>query len=210
MKYVDMDSIYRNVPLERIPWDREEPPQALVDLVRSGTVRPCKAVDLGCGTGHYAIYLAQMGFEVTGVDISPTAIGIAQENARRENAKCDFIAADLLGDLHEVRGTYDFGYDWELLHHIFPEDRGTYVRNVHRLLSPGATYLSVCFSERDPMFGGVGKYRRTAIGTLLYFSSESEIEDLLSPYFSIQELKTVQIAGRPSSHLAIYALSKRR
>lgn len=210
MKYVDMDSIYRNVPLERIPWDREEPPQALVDLVRSGTVRPCKAVDLGCGTGHYAIYLAQMGFEVTGVDISPTAIGIAQENARRENAKCDFIAADLLGDLHEVGGTYDFGYDWELLHHIFPEDRGTYVRNVHRLLSPGATYLSVCFSERDPMFGGVGKYRRTAIGTLLYFSSESEIEDLLSPYFSIQELKTVQIAGRPSSHLAIYALSKRR
>lgn len=205
-----MDSIYRNVPLERIPWDREEPPQALVDLVRSGTVRPCKAVDLGCGTGHYAIYLAQMGFEVTGVDISPTAIGIAQENARRENAKCDFIAADLLGDLHEVGGTYDFGYDWELLHHIFPEDRGTYVRNVHRLLSPGATYLSVCFSERDPMFGGVGKYRRTAIGTLLYFSSESEIEDLLSPYFSIQELKTVQIAGRPSSHLAIYALSKRR
>lgn len=60
------------------------------------------------------------------------------------------IVADLLGDLHEVAGTFDFAYDWEFLHHIFPEDRETCIKTANRMLNPGTPYLSVCFSEDDP------------------------------------------------------------
>lgn len=107
-----------------------------------------------------------------------------------------------LGDLHEVRETFDFAYDWELLHHIFPENRKNYAENVYRILNPRGKYLSVCFSDKDPQFGGLGKYRETPLGTILYFSSEEELRDLFSPYFDIKELKTIQITGKFAPHIA--------
>jgi len=210
MKYVDIDRIYQKVPLDKIPWNVETPPDALVELVGRGRVRPCKTIDLGCGAGNYAIFLAGIGFDVTGVDSSPTAIKVAKENAQKRGVKCNFIVANLLGNLDEVKEKFDFAYDWELLHHIFPEDREKYVKNVYRILNPGATYLSVCFSEQDPQFGGTGKFRKTQLGTILYFSSEAELRELFSPYFVIQELKTIQIGGKYAPHDAIYALSERR
>lgn len=208
MQYADIDRIYRDIPLDKIPRNSESPPDALVTLVMSGKIRQCKTVDLGCGAGNYARYLAGRGFEVTGIDSSPTAIQIAQANARKQGAACRFIVADLLGDMHEVTDTFDFAYDWEVLHHIFPEDRETYVKNVRKILNPGATYLSVCFSETDPQFGGKGKFRKTPVGTTLYFSSEPELRDLFSSHFAIRELKTIEVGGKYGSHYAVYTLMK--
>ena len=210
MEYTDIDRIYRNVPLDKIPWNNEIPPDALVELVESGKVRPCRAVDLGCGAGNYAIYLAAHGFEVTGIDKSPTAIRIATEKAQQRNVRCRFIVADLIGDLHEVQDRFDFAFDWEFLHHIFPDDRTIYMNNVSKILNRGALYLSVSFSETDPQFGGTGKFRTTPIGTTLYFSSESELQDLISPVLIIHELKTIEVSGRFGPHRAVYVLSERR
>ncbi|HTY14977.1 MAG TPA: class I SAM-dependent methyltransferase [Methanoregulaceae archaeon] len=210
MKYPDMDRIYRNIPIDNLPWNIVTPPEALVNLLDSGSIRPCRAVDFGCGTGNYAIYLASRGFEVTGIDISPAAIRIASENAIRSGVRCRFIVADLLGDLHDVHDTFDFAYDWEFLHHIFPEDREIYVRNVYRVLNRQGLYFSVSFSEEDPQFGGSGKFRSTRIGTTLYFSSEAEIKDLLSPHFTIHKLKTFEIPGRTGPHRAVLSLAERR
>jgi SAM-dependent methyltransferase len=210
MKYADIDQIYQKIPLDKIPWNSGTPPDALVDLVQSGKIKPSKAVDLGCGAGNYAIWLAGRGFEVTGVDSSPTAIRIATENSRKQGVGCRFIVADLLGDMHEIRDTFDFAYDWELLHHIFPEDRDIYVRNVYRILKPGALCLSVSFSEEDPQFGGSGKYRLTPIGTTLYFSSEPEIRELFSPHFLIRDLRTIEVGGKFGFHRAVYILAERR
>jgi SAM-dependent methyltransferase len=204
-----IDNIYRDVPLEEIPWNVETPPQALVDLVESGRISPCKTIDLGCGAGNYAIYLATRGFDVTGVDASPTAVHIAEHNAQQKGVTCTFLVADILGDLHEVTDTFDFAYDWEVLHHIFPEQRKRYVENVHRLLNPRGKYLSVCFSEDDPQFGGAGKYRETPLGTVLYFSSEGELRDLFAPLFTILELRTIEVHAKFAPHRANYAFMER-
>ena len=125
-----MERIYRKIPLHEIPWNIETPPNVLVELVNSGKVKPCKTIDLGCGTGNYAIYLASAGFDVTGIDISPTAIKIAKENAKKKGIKCNFLVANVLGKLNEVKKKFDFAYDWELLHHIFPEQMSIYIENV--------------------------------------------------------------------------------
>jgi SAM-dependent methyltransferase len=210
MKQVDIDKIYRNMFLEEIPWNVGEPPKALVELVESGKVKPCKTIDLGCGAGNYAIYLANAGFDVAGIDISQTAIKIAKENAKKKGVKCDFLVADVLGDLTEVKETFDFAYDWELLHHIYPQKRKKYVENVHRILNPRGKYLSVCFSEKDPQFGGSGKYRKTPLDTILYFSSEDELRDLFDPYFNIKELKTIELMGKSAPHLANYVFMEKK
>ena len=204
-----MDNIYRNMPPEQIPWNIETPPDVLVQLVESGEVKPYKAIDFGCGAGNYAIYLACNRFDATGVDLSPTAIQMANENTKKKGVSCYFLVADVLGDLNEVTETFDFAYDWEMLHHLFPDKRGKYIENVYRILRPNGKYLSVCFSEMDAQFGGTGKYRETLLGTTLYFSNEDELRALFNPYFNIKELKTIEIKGKSGSHLVNYAFMER-
>ncbi len=201
-----MEKIYGNIPLENIPWNIESPPEILIDLITSGKVKQCRAIELGCGTGNNVIYLCSRGFDCTGVDISETAIKIAENSAEEKNVKCNFITADVLGDMAELDGTYDFVYDWMLLHHIYPQDRDKYLANVYKLLKSGGTYLSVCFSEESQAFGGSGKYRTTPLDTVLYFSSENEIKELFQPLFEIEELTTVTIPGKNTQHKAIYTL----
>jgi hypothetical protein len=60
--------------------------------------------------------------------------------------------------MYELSEMFDFAYDWEVLHHIYPEDRERYIE-VANLQNPGATYFSVCFAEAYPQLGGKGKYR---------------------------------------------------
>jgi SAM-dependent methyltransferase len=211
MKQVEPDEIYRNVPLIEIPWNIETPPEVLVQLVESGKVLPCEVIDLGCGAGNYAIYFAHKGFNVTGVDISPMAIKFAKENAKKKKVKCNFLVTDVVDDLvNVVKKTFDFAYDWEVLHHIFPEKRKKFIQNVYGVLNPGGKYLSVCFNEKDAQFGGSGKFRNTHLGTVLYFSSEEELNDLFNSYFDIIELKTIEIGGKSVPHIVNYAFMEKK
>ncbi len=205
-----MDSIYREQALDAIPWNLEKPPTLLVELVDSGWVAPCEAVDLGCGAGNYAVWLASQGFQMTGLDLSTTALELARKLATDRGVTCRFEACDMIGLVEEYDNSFDFAFDWEVLHHVFPEGREAYFTNVHRMLCPGGKYLSVCFSEDDPAFGGEGKYRKTPIDTTLYFSSEQELRELLEPLFLIEELSTIEIPGKRGPHMAVMALMTKR
>jgi SAM-dependent methyltransferase len=204
-----MDRLYRELPPGRIPWNSNEPPDLLVELLDSGRVEPCRAVDLGCGTGNYSCYLASRGFEVTGIDISARAVELAERKSSKMKLECNFVTADLLGDLSDYYEEFEFAFDWEVLHHIFPPRREEYILNTHRILKPGGLYFSLCFSEEDPGFGGSGKYRNTPIGTTLYFSSEEELGALFGKYFMVHQLMTVEVPGDSSQHSAIYGLMEK-
>lgn len=205
-----MERIYRDIPLDKIPWNIATPPEILVTAITANITKTCRAIELGCGAGNYVIHFSKMGYDCTGVDISENAIRIARSSALMAGANCKFIVADVTGDLSECHSTFDFVYDWELLHHIFPEDREKYIDNVDRLLNSNGRYLSVCFSEDSLSFGGSGKYRKTPLGTVLYFSSEKEIELLFEKRFVICDLKTMDITGKDVIHKAIYAFMKKK
>jgi SAM-dependent methyltransferase len=205
-----MEQIYRDTPLENIPWNIFDPPLILVEAVKTEKIKPCKAVDLGCGAGNYTVWLAQQGFDVTGIDISEHAIQHARELATLKKVSCHFEVADLLGDMKKFYDSFDFAFDWEVLHHIIPEDRECYLNNVYSLLRSNGTYFSLCFSEKDPDFGGKGKYRKTPLGTTLYFSSEEELKTLFEPMFHIDELNTVEVKGKYNPHLVNVAWLSRR
>ena len=207
---MDIDKIYRETPLNKIPWNYETPPDSLIELVNREKIKPCKTIDLGCGIGNYTIYIATKGFNVTGIDISPSAISIAKKKAKEKGVECNFLVADIVSNIEDFKINFDFAYDWELLHHIFPDKRQKYVENVYKILNPKAKYLSVSFSEKDPCFGGQGKYRETPLGTVLYFSSEEELKNLFESYFKIIELKTIEIRGKPVPHIANYVFMERK
>jgi SAM-dependent methyltransferase len=130
------DIVYRYF---RAPWDigaREE----LVALVDGGRIKPCRTVDLGCGTGANAVYLAEQGFEVTGIDFSAAAIEEAQARAMKACVHIDFILDDLT-NLRHVSGTFDFLLDYGVLDDLRLPQREPYVQNMLQLTHSGSQYL---------------------------------------------------------------------
>lgn len=88
-----------------MPWE-VGPRQELVELVSSGRLRPGRAVDLGCGTGANAVFLAQHGFEVTGIDFAPAALAKATAKAATAGVQVRFLEDDLTR-LRRRLGTFE-------------------------------------------------------------------------------------------------------
>lgn len=72
---------------------RSQTHKTLLDFYKLAPVG--KALELACGTGENALFLAKKGFDVDAIDISCTAISIAEEKARREGVNVNFLCADL-------------------------------------------------------------------------------------------------------------------
>jgi cyclopropane fatty-acyl-phospholipid synthase-like methyltransferase len=126
-----------------IPYDIG-PRAELVSLVENGGLKPCRAIDLGSGTASNVIYLAQHGFEVTGVDFSTAAIKMGRDRAREAGVEVTFIEDDLT-DLQHVDGTFDLLVDYGTLDDLKPSHRDLYVENVLPLTHPGTLFLLYCF-----------------------------------------------------------------
>jgi SAM-dependent methyltransferase len=127
-------------------WDIGRPADELQKLVRDGTVRKCRAVDLGCGSGTDAIYLASQGFDVTGIDISPTALALAEEKARKAGVSVRWMLADVTA-LPEV-GPFDFIYDRGCYHNVRDQNLEAYIETLRRLSHHG-TRLLILSARRD-------------------------------------------------------------
>jgi len=167
------DRVYQETPLEEVPWEEGQPSPILVDLVRQGKVKKGAALDICCGTGHNALFLAQEGFQVAGIDISPTAIGYAQERCQQAGVSCQ-LASGNATHLPYPDGSFDLVFDRGCFHHIPPSDREAFIQGVHRVLKPGGKYQLICFSDKDPW--APQGFSREQIGE--YFSPLFQIESL--------------------------------
>ena len=79
-----------------LPWDTNRPSVELQRVLREECLEPCRAIELGCGTGTNSVWLAQQGFEVVGVDLAPAAIDRARQRAAAAGVTVDFRVADVL------------------------------------------------------------------------------------------------------------------
>lgn len=123
----------------RAPWDTG-PRQELVELVERHALSPGRAIDLGCGTGANAIYLAQHGFEVTGVDFAEAAIEKARKRAAAAGVQVHFLVDDLT-NLRYVSGKFDFLLDYGVLDDLRLPQRKLYLQAMLPLTQPGSQYL---------------------------------------------------------------------
>jgi len=147
--YQDWDRVYREYPLEALPWELGRPREVLVSVIDSGKVKPGKALDICCGAGTNTVYMAQKGFDVTGLDISSQAIEYARRKAREAGVKIRFIVGNAL-DFPFEDEEFDFVFDMGCFHHIMIEDREKFIKGLCRILKRGRSqYLLVCFSDRN-------------------------------------------------------------
>ena len=112
----------------------------LIGLVESGRIPPCRTIDLGCGTGQVAVFLAQHGFEVTGVDFASSGITKAKQRAAATGTKVEFVVNDL-NKLQNVKGTFDFLVDHGVLDTFPRKDRHLYVQNVLSCAHAGSRFF---------------------------------------------------------------------
>jgi tellurite methyltransferase len=91
-----------------------EPHKLLISLVEN--LKAGKALDLACGAGRHALFLAEKGFQVTAVDNSAVGIEIAERRAEEKNLEIDFRVADLeAGEFEIEENAYDLICDFYYL-----------------------------------------------------------------------------------------------
>jgi 2-polyprenyl-3-methyl-5-hydroxy-6-metoxy-1,4-benzoquinol methylase len=132
-------------------------------------------LDIGCGTGEHVLLAASLGLDVTGIDASPTAIGLAKRKAEARNIAARFLVWDAfaLADLHEQ---FDTVLDCGLLHTFDAEDRTRLVDSVGAVVAPGGTYCVLAFSNLQP--GDWGPRRLTENDIRASFSNGWHMESL--------------------------------
>ena len=139
------------------PWDIGRPQPEIVALAEAGEIVG-DVLDVGCGTGENALYLASLGRRVLGIDAAPTAIARAKEKAAARGVPAAFLVADAL-ELGKLRRRVETVVDCGMFHALDPAQRRTYAHSLTEVLSPGGTLLLLCFSDEEPP--GPGPYRLT-------------------------------------------------
>jgi SAM-dependent methyltransferase len=126
------------------PWDGHPASVALSPIVSQ--LEMGKALDIGCGTGDTTIYLAQKGWDVTGVDFVAKAIARAQKKAASANVKVRYLRADVTQlSSSGAGGGFTLITDGGCLHGLDDEQRVAYAREVTQAAAPGAHLLISAF-----------------------------------------------------------------
>lgn len=177
------EGVYRNNAPEALPWFNPKLDANLGGALRR-LKRKGKFLSLGEGPGTQAIALAKMGFQVTATDISETAISLAEQRARRENVRVEFVLDDITDSA--LRGRYANILDRGCFHSLEPHLRGRYLENVHRLLAERGFLFLKCFDKRETRPGpyrfSVGEIREMFGRKFEIVSAEGGIyEGTLSP-----------------------------
>lgn len=161
------------------PWDTGQPSSELCRVIEVQRVQPCRAIDIGCGYGTNAIWLAQQGFTVTAVDISSTAVERARERAKQACVTLQFIQADLLAKA-DLGGQYDFLFDRGCYHVLRQINQPASLALFRQLSCVGSLALVLTGNAREP--------RKPGPPTM----SEAELGAELGQVFEFVELREIR------------------
>lgn len=191
------ERVYRETPLPQLPWEEDKPAAELVKLIESGVVEKGATLDICCGSGSNAIYLAQQGYASYGIDISPTAIGYARKKAVRAGVSCQLVSGDATR-LPYPDGGFSLVFDRGCFHVASPDERQAFIRGVHRVLKSGGKYQLICFSSRDHR-----------VSQAPYHFSPEDIRHYFSPLFKIHHIKELSHRAEGGKHYFLSVLMEK-
>lgn len=143
---------------EDLPWHREEPWPMLQRVVDADD-EPGRALDLGCGAGEFAVYLAEKGYDVTGVDLHETPLRMARARADRADVDLTLAQTDVL-DWRADRPC-DLVLDSGLYHGLADPDRAAYRDRLRDRLAGDGNFMLTHFAKKHVLdWRPVGPYRR--------------------------------------------------
>jgi SAM-dependent methyltransferase len=165
------------------PWDTGQPSSELLRVVAAEGIKPCRAVELGCGTGTNSLWLASRGFDVVGVDISEVVIERARARAAGE-PRARFVVADVLTPL-DLGEPFPFFFDRGCYHVVRRDDVAAYLRTLGRITTADAVGLVLAGNAREKHEPGPPVV------------SEEELRAELGRVFSIAWLREIRFDAAP-------------
>jgi len=138
------EELYKGAP----PWEIDGPQSEIAGLAERGEIRSA-VLDVGCGTGENALYLAKIGFEVVAVDIVAAAVEKALSKAKERSLAPAFLVWNCL-ELEHLERRFNTVIDSGFFHVLPDKKRPVFVKSLSSVLHPGGTYFVICFSEHEP------------------------------------------------------------
>jgi len=173
------------------PFPPDCPDETLVDDFQCGFLRPGRVLELGCGNGRNALYMAGLGCTVDAIDFSAEAIAQAEQRKPERCANVNFIKDSIFSFVFPNEA-YDVIYDSGCFHHVAPHRRPTYVERAHAALKPRGN-LSVVYFGPD---GGSGLsdrevYERRTLGGGLGYA-DAQILKIFETRFDVLKIRPMQ------------------
>ncbi|HEY7667547.1 MAG TPA: class I SAM-dependent methyltransferase [Actinomycetota bacterium] len=137
------DVAYEGTPA----WDIGRPQPAIVRLAQAGAIEG-SVLDVGCGTGEQALFLAARGHALVGVDLAPAAIAKARTKAEERGIDATFVELDALR-LDRLGRTFDTALDVGMFHTLEDEERRPYAASLAAAVRAGGRCYLLCWSERN-------------------------------------------------------------
>ena len=192
------DSFYED-KAKPCPFFVAPPDESLVTFVRNGRIPPGRALDLGCGNGRNAIFLARHGFSVDAVDFSQTAVDWPAQRVANAGVSVRLLRQSVF-ELAVEPASYSLVYDSGCFHHIAPHRRNSYVHISASALAKDGWFGMACFRPE----GGSGYsddevYERRSLGGGLGYS-EARLRDTWSTGFTIREVRQMNKQCPESGH----------
>ena len=187
-------------PPPAAPFLADRPDENLAGWFRDGLLSPGRVLELGCGPGRNARYMAGLGCSVDAIDFSERAIGEATERARRDGVTVSFRCCSIF-DAGPAEGAYDLVYDSGCFHHLPPHRRAAYAGLVRRALKPGGSYGLVCFRpEGGSGYTDLQVYQRASLGGGLGYAAERLRELWDAPPFAVRVLRQMTATDERSPY----------
>jgi SAM-dependent methyltransferase len=178
------------------PWDSGAPSAELIRVLGEWRIEPCRTLELGCGTGENAVYLARQGFDVTALDVAPLAIERAEAKVRAAGVQVKLLTADVLA-LPDLGPPFALVFDRGLYHAVRRDNLAGFLRALERVCTPGGWYLTLAGNDNDPAPPEQGPPRVRA----------EELCSELEPLFALVQLREFTFEGAPHEGTAFRPLA---
>ncbi|MGD6873523.1 class I SAM-dependent methyltransferase [Sutcliffiella horikoshii] len=172
------------------------PDENLVSYLENGLL-PKRVLEIGCGPGRNAIYLAKMGCTVDAIDISENALTWARERALSEKVDINFRDVSLFEYGFEPN-SYDFVYDSGMFHHLAPHRRLSYTETIKEALKKDGHLGLVCFNTKaSAETADWDVYEQRSMNRGIGYSEE-RLKRLFIEDFTILELREMVKVSQPA------------
>lgn len=158
------------------PWDSGLPSQELRRIIAEQAIAPCRVLELGCGSGTNAVYLAEQGFDVTAVDCAPLALDRGRALATSRGVSVNWIESDVCA-FRSDGAPFDFVFDRGCYHCARRVDLAGFLQTLAAATAAGSRYLVLTGNAHEKREPGPPALH------------EHEIRDELGQLFAVAQIR---------------------
>lgn len=199
---IEQAKMWDRILVDMAKKDCEPEPELLEFLDRGFNKIGASGLDIGCGLGRHTLAAVKLGFKMTAIDISQTAVDHTKSIASYNNVSVRVQRASM-NSLPFKDNEFDFAFSWCVLNHGTKEVFEDAIAEAVRVIRPGGYFFGFVLSSDDPRYGQGKLVEKDCFmftdgietGICHYFPSQKDLKSLLSSFTELEEFSEVRYEG---------------